>query len=59
MGLSESIGVAGVVLFYLFKDSATLYQFLIFSSIAMFYFRPRKEELLQVAVEMKKKSRRM
>ena len=59
MGLSESIGVAGVVLFYLFKDSATLYQFLIFSSMAMFYFRPRKEELLQIAVEMKKKSNRM
>lgn len=54
MALSESIGIYGLVLFFMGKDSAALYQFTILSAMSMFYFRPRKEELLQVAAEMQK-----
>jgi hypothetical protein len=54
MALSESIGIYGLVLFFLSKDSLTLYLFILMSAIAMFYYRPRKEELLQVALEMQK-----
>lgn len=56
MALSESIGVYGLVLFFLSKDSTVLYQFLTMSALSMFYYRPRKEELLQVVVEMNKQS---
>ncbi len=56
MALSESIGIYGLVLFFLSKDSMTLYLFIIMSATAMFYYRPRKEELLQVAGEMQKQS---
>ena len=52
MALSESIGIYGLVLFFLSKDSNTLYLFILMSATAMFYYRPRKEELLQVALEM-------
>ncbi len=52
MALSESIGIYGLALFFLSKDSMTLYLFISMSAIAMFYYRPRKEELLQVALEM-------
>lgn len=58
MALSESIGIMGVVLFFLAKDLPTLYQFIFLSAIAMFYFRPRKEELLQLADEMEKQGDR-
>jgi len=54
--LSESIGIYGVVLFFLSKDSTTLYLFLIMSAISMFYYRPRKEELWEIAAEMQKQS---
>jgi hypothetical protein len=56
MALSESMGVYGLVLFFLSKDPGVLYQFIVMSAISMFYYRPRKEELLQLAVEMNKLS---
>lgn len=51
--LSESIGIYGVVLFLISKNSLVLYQFITISAAAMIYFRPRKEELLQLASTMK------
>ncbi len=57
MALSESIGIYGMVLFILSKDSMTLYQFITMSAIAMFYYRPRKEELLEVAAQMHEQAR--
>jgi hypothetical protein len=51
--LLESIGIYGVVLFLLAKDTRSLYQLLIISAAAMVYFRPRKEELLKLAKQMK------
>ena len=51
--LLESIGIYGVVLFLMSKDISSLYQLLIISAVAMIYFRPRKEELLNIAAQMK------
>jgi hypothetical protein len=54
MALCETIGIFGVVLFFLSKDSFALYQFIMISAAAMFFYRPRKEEFLQLAEDMKK-----
>lgn len=51
--LLESIGIYGVVLFLMTKDTSSLYQLLIISAAAMIYFRPRKDELLNLSAQMK------
>ena len=51
--LLESIGIYGLVLFFLAKDTSSLYQLLTISAVAMIYFRPRKDELLNIAAQMK------
>ena len=51
--LLESIGIYGVVLFFIAKDTMALYQLLIISAGAMIYFRPRKDELLTLSARMK------
>lgn len=53
MALSESVGIYGMVLFFISKDSVSLYQLMFLSAIAMIVFRPKKEELLEVAEKMK------
>lgn len=56
--LLESIGIYGVVLFFMAKDTLSLYQLLIISAVAMIYFRPRKDELLNIAAQMKAQRRK-
>jgi len=51
--LLESIGIYGLVLFFLAKDTSSFYQLLIISAAAMIYYRPRKDELLNIAAQMK------
>ncbi len=51
--LLESIGIYGLVLFLLSKDTAALYQLIAVSAAGLIYFRPRKEELLFLADRMK------
>lgn len=53
MALLESIGIYGVVLYFIGMDTSSLQQLLIVSAIAMFFYRPRKEELFNLAVQMK------
>ncbi len=55
-GLSESIGICGFVLFILGQDSPTLYQFIGISALAMLVYRPRKDEFLQLAGDMKRRA---
>ncbi len=55
MALCESIGIYGMVLFFLSKDAMSLYLFILFSASAMVLYRPQKEELVQLAVEMQKR----
>ncbi len=54
MALSESLAVYGLVLFFLSRDASTLYLFIGMAALAMFYYRPVKEELLQLAEEMER-----
>ena len=49
----ESIGIYGIILFLLAKDTLSLYQLLIISAVAMIHFRPRKDELSKLAFQMK------
>jgi len=53
MALSESVGIYGMVLFFISKDSVSFYQLMVLSAVAMFVFRPTKEELIGVAEKMK------
>lgn len=52
--LSESIGIYGFVIFLLSQNFAMLYQFLFLSAVSMYYFRPRKEELMDLAANVKR-----
>ena len=52
MALSESVGIYGMVLFFISKDSVSLYQLMVLSAAAMILFRPKKEELIDVAEKM-------
>lgn len=54
MALSESIGIYGMVLFFISKDAMSLYQLMVLSAAAMILFRPKKEELIEVAEKMKR-----
>ncbi len=51
--IAESIGIYGVVLFFLSLDYETLYVFIFISAVAMVFFRPKFEELEQLAAAMK------
>jgi len=53
MALSESVGIYGMVLFFISKDLVSLYQLMILSAGAMVVFRPRKEELIGMVEKMK------
>ena len=48
LALIESIGIYGLILFILAKDTLSLYLLLIISASAMIYFRPKKEELVSL-----------
>ena len=56
--LLETIGIYGVVLFFIAKDTLSLYQLLTISAVAMIYFRPRKNELLDLSSQMKAQSKK-
>jgi hypothetical protein len=49
LALSESIGIYGLVLFLLGKNTVDLYLFILVSAGAMVMYRPRKDELLSLA----------
>ncbi len=51
--LLESIGIYGLILFLMAKDSLALYQLLGLSAVAMLIYRPKKDELLDLSKRMK------
>ena len=53
LALSESIGIYGLVLFLLGKNTVDLYSLITLSAVAMLYYRPKKEELFNVAQTLK------
>ena len=46
LAMSESIGIYGLVLFLLGKNSTDLYLLILISAAAMVMYRPRKDEML-------------
>ena len=54
LAMSESIGIFGLVLFILGKNSLDLYLLLLVSAAAMFMYRPSKDDLLALSREMHK-----
>ncbi len=50
LALSESIGIYGLVLFFLGESFRTLYIFIGISALAMFLYRPKREELETLAM---------
>ncbi len=47
--LLEAIGIFGLVLFFLGKNRTDLYLLIAISAVAMFWYRPKKDELVSVA----------
>ena len=43
--LCESVGIYGLVLFFLGGSFQTMYTFMIISAAGMFYYRPKREEI--------------
>ena len=55
LALSESIGIYGLVLFFLGDSFQTLYIFIGISALGMFNYRPKREEIEKFAVAMQTK----
>jgi len=55
LALSEFIGIMGLVLFFLGDNFQVLYTFMIISALAMFFYRPKREELEAMAFAMQTK----
>ncbi len=51
LAMSESIGVYGLILFFLGKNSTDLYLLILISAAAMVIYRPRKDEMLSLVQE--------
>lgn len=50
--LCESVGIYGLVLFFMSKDFNRLYGFIAVAAAAMLFFRPSKEDLYDLARDM-------
>lgn len=55
LACSESIGIYGLVLFLLGDTFQTLYMFMIVSALAMVFYRPKREELVKLAMAYRKR----
>lgn len=45
LALCESVGICGLILFFLGGSFQTMYTFMIISAAGMFYYRPKREEI--------------
>jgi hypothetical protein len=53
LALCESVGIYGLVLFFLGGSFQTMYTFMIISAAGMFYYRPKKEEIEALSHEQR------
>ncbi|MBI4684598.1 MAG: hypothetical protein HY755_05325 [Nitrospirae bacterium] len=53
LAIADSIGIYGVVLFFMSKDFQSLYIFVTISAIAMFIYRPKREGVEKLAMNLK------
>ena len=52
LALSESIGIYGLILFFLGDNYQTLYIFIGISALSMYYYRPKREEIEKLSMAM-------
>lgn len=55
LAISESIGIYGLVLFFLGASFQTLYTFIGISGIAIVFYRPKKDEIITLANQFHQK----
>lgn len=55
LAFSESMGIYGFVLFMLGGGFETLYIFIVVSALAMVFYRPKREELEKLSLDMGKR----
>lgn len=51
LALSESIGIYGLILFFIWKNTLDLCLLILISAAAIFIYRPREEEVIKLAQE--------
>jgi F0F1-type ATP synthase membrane subunit c/vacuolar-type H+-ATPase subunit K len=51
LALCESVGIYGLILFFLGDGLQTMYTFMVISAAGMFYYRPKREELEELSRE--------
>jgi hypothetical protein len=56
LALCESVGIYGLVLFFVGDSTQILYSFIAISAAAMLYFRPKKEELETMIMAIDRKN---
>ena len=49
--LSEGIGIFGFILFFLGRNTTDLYILILIAALAMFLYRPKKEDIISLAEE--------
>lgn len=52
LGLAESLGIYGLILFVMGDDYNTLYIFSLLSLLAMFLYRPRQDEYQSIVAAL-------
>lgn len=55
--LSESIGIYGLILFFLGKRTSDLYILILIAAVAMIYYRPKRDEVVKLAKQLRKPQR--
>ncbi len=54
LAMTESIGIYGLVLFFLGKNQTDLYLFILVSAVTMLFYRPRRDEIIGLSQELNK-----
>jgi hypothetical protein len=54
LAMTESIGIYGLVLFFLGKNATDLYLLIAISGVAMFFYRPNKEDIINLSQDFDK-----
>lgn len=54
LAMTESIGIYGLVLFFLGKNEMDLYLFILVSAAAMLVYRPKRDEIVSLTEELNK-----
>ena len=52
--LSDSIGIYGLILVFLGKSTTDLYMLVLIATMAMIYYRPKRDEVVRLAKQLRK-----